>query len=441
MRTICKKAALIMVMVLVTSIRAQGVTFSVIHNFADSDGTSPRSRLLLSSNVLYGTTSSGGPYFDGGVFRVNTDGTGFTNIHSFDGTNGGAPFAGLVQSGSTLYGTTTALGGISDGTVYTIGIDGTGFSVLYRFPDFFDGGSPEGELLLNNDTLYGTTRYGSSYNRGTVFSFAPTQMAFSSLHTFGGSDGGQSMAGLVLSGDTLYGTTALGNNIFSVKTNGMGFTNLYTFGPRYLYPPLAILTNTDGASPHATLVLDGTNLYGTTTSGGAGGQGTVFRIGRDGTGFTNLHSFKPYALFPDDGGSPEAGLVLSSNRLYGVTQDNVIFALNTDGTGFTNLYTLHGEDGFSTWGALTISGHFLYGVASAGGTEGRGTVFALNLLDPIPLEITQQGNNVILSWTNLVFALQEASTVTGPFYTVQSATSPYTNSITGSSKFYRLKAN
>jgi uncharacterized repeat protein (TIGR03803 family) len=326
--------------------------------------------------------------------------------------------------------------------VFTIQTDGAGFIVLYRFPGFFDGLSPEGELLLSNGTLYGTTRYGSSYGDGTVFSLAPTVMAFSTLHIFTGADGAQSRAGLVLSGDTLYGTTSLGNGaIFAVKTNGTGFTNLYTFGPSYLYLPLAIDTNTDGASPHSTLAIEGNTLYGTTVSGGAGGRGTVFRVGTDGTGFTNLHSFQAYALAPNDGGSPEGGLVLSGNRLYGITQDGVIFAANTDGTGFTNLYTLTGTDGFSTWGTLVMSDHVLYGVASSGGTAGRGTIFALHLLDSIPLKIKQQGNSVILNWTDTDFALQEGSSATGPFYTVQGATSPYTNLIIGSQKFYRLQGN
>jgi uncharacterized repeat protein (TIGR03803 family) len=434
---------LTLMMALASTVEMPGVTFTAIHSFSDSDGRFPRSRLLMSSNVLYGTTSSGGAYGGGTVFRINTDGTGFTNLHDFDGTNGWAPVAGLVLSGGTLYGTTTTPGGTTDGTVFTIQTDGTAFSVLFRFPGFLDGLSPEGELLLSKDTLFGTTRYGSSYGDGTVFSFTPAGTAFSTLHVFSGSDGAQSMAGLALSGDTLYGTTALGNGtIFSVKTNGTGFTNLYTFGPQYLYIPLVIYTNTDGGSPHSTLVVDGENLYGTSTSGGAGGRGTVFRIRTDGTGFTSLHSFEPYAPDLPGGGSPEAGLVLSSNRLYGVTKDGVLFALNPDGTAFTNLYTLNGgTDGFSTWGPLMISGHVLYGVASFGGTEGRGTVFALNLLDAIPLQILQQANGVILSWTNALFTLQEASSALGPFSTVQSATNSYTNTISDPQKFYRLQGN
>src|SRR5258708_6814701 len=49
----------------------------------------------------------------------------------------------------------------------------------------------------------------------------------------------------------------------------------------------------DGASPYARLIASvwGNTLYGTTGYGGGSGQGTVFAVNTDGTGFTNLHSF------------------------------------------------------------------------------------------------------------------------------------------------------
>jgi len=54
-------------------------------------------------------------------------------------------------------------------------------------------------------------------------------------------------------------------------------------------------------------------LYGTTPYGGASGGGTVFAINTDGTGFRNLHSFTGGS----DGANPFAGLILSGNTLYG----------------------------------------------------------------------------------------------------------------------------
>ena len=40
------------------------------------------------------------------------------------------------------------------------------------------------------------------------------------------------------------------------------------------------------------LILSGNTLYGTARSGGSSGNGTVFALNTDGTGFTNLHSFR-----------------------------------------------------------------------------------------------------------------------------------------------------
>jgi uncharacterized repeat protein (TIGR03803 family) len=75
--------------------------------------------------------------------------------------------------------------------------------------------------------------------------------------------------------------------VFAVNTNGTGFTNLHSFtstsGPSY--------TNSDGANPIATLISSGNTLFGTTWQGGGSGIGTIFSINTDGTGFTTLHSF------------------------------------------------------------------------------------------------------------------------------------------------------
>src|SRR6266853_1327074 len=47
----------------------------------------------------------------------------------------------------------------------------------------------------------------------------------------------------------------------------------------------------DGAVPYAGLMLSGNKLYGTTALSGSSDAGTVFAMKSDGTGFTNLYSF------------------------------------------------------------------------------------------------------------------------------------------------------
>lgn len=71
-------------------------------------------------------------------------------------------------------------------------------------------------------------------------------------------------------------------------------------------------SGSDGGNPYGALVLSGTTLYGTANSGGSHGNGTIFAINADGTGFTNLHSFAT-----SDGINPYDGLILSGNTLYG----------------------------------------------------------------------------------------------------------------------------
>jgi uncharacterized repeat protein (TIGR03803 family) len=89
---------------------------------------------------------------------------------------------------------------------------------------------------------------------------------------------------------------------------------------------------------------------------------------------------------------------------------------------------------------LVLNGPSFYGTAQDGGTNGNGTVFALN---QVPVAVTlifqQAPDAVILTWANPVFALQSAPALTEPFTNVPSATSPYTNALTGSQLYFRLQ--
>jgi len=60
---------------------------------------------------------------------------------------------------------------------------------------------------------------------------------------------------------------------------------------------------------------------------------------------------------------------------------------------------------------------------------------------PIPLNFQRDGNKLVLTWADASFALQAAPGVTGTFTNVPGAASPYTNSVIGPSKFFRLKSN
>ena len=397
----------------VFAVNTDGTGFTNLHSFSalnyntNSDGIAPQAGLILSGNTLYGTAAYGGSSGNGTVFAVNTNGTGFTNLHNFTArdqtyntnSDGAYPEAGLVLSNNTLYGTASGGGSSAYGTVFKVNTDGTGFTNLHSFTAVSpydpqnpqtnsDGAIPQAGLILSGNILYGTAAYGGSLGGGTVFAVNTNGTGFTNLHSFTAlnnntnSDGAYLEAGLVLSNNTLCSTANRGGSsgegtAFSLHTDGTGFTILHSF-TAITVPS----TNSDGATPYAGLITNssGNILYGTAGAGGSSGNGTVFAVNTDGTGFTNLHSFT-YS----DGASPGAGLVLSGNTLYGTalyggsSGNGTVFAVHTDGTGFTTLYSFTGgSDGGYPHPGLILSGNILYGTAIQGGSLGGGTVFAVH---------------------------------------------------------------
>ena len=189
------------------------------------------------------------------------------------------------------------------------------FTVLKSFGILTNvtGHNPQSTVVQGPDgTLYGTTSIGEG-PAGTVFKVQPDGSGFTVLKWFTNSiEGAQPVAGLTLSGSVLYGTTAGGGGsnfgtVFKLNTDGTGYTLLKSF------------TGSDGLTPgHAGVVLSGGVLYGTTYYGGSSGNGTVFKLNPDGTGFSNLHSFTaldPHSITNDDGANPNFGLTLSGSVL------------------------------------------------------------------------------------------------------------------------------
>src|SRR5208283_4630418 len=91
------------------------------------------------------------------------------------------------------------------------------------------------------------------------------------------------------------------------RVTAQTFTTLHSFTA---LDPYTGTTNSDGANPYAGLILSRNTLYGTAEDGGSSGNGTVFAVNTDGTGFTNLYSFTPTpapAYTNSDGANPWAG--------------------------------------------------------------------------------------------------------------------------------------
>ena len=97
--------------------------------YTNNEGAFPRPGLAHWGNTLYGTTSVGGQFGSGTVYKVNTDGTGFTVLTHNGNTNG--PWIGthsmerFVSSGSTLFAAAQYGGDEGRGGIYRIDLEPT----------------------------------------------------------------------------------------------------------------------------------------------------------------------------------------------------------------------------------------------------------------------------------------------------------------------------
>lgn len=349
-------------------------------------GTTPQGTLVRGADgSYYGLCASGGMYGGGTIFKVTIEGFLTTLVHL-----SGVPTLGrLAQAADgTVFGTTVG-GGLAAGygTAFSLPLGGapaiiahlpptTGTTAISSTRGLFQG--PDG-------LLYGVSSAGGTLNFGSVFKMT-TGGSLTTITSFSGTTGANlgsaPLAPLILGADGNYwgstssgGTSALGV-VFKLTPGGVQ-TNVAAFS--------GTTGSVLGSSPQGRLLLasDG-NYYGTTTSGGSGANGTIFRI-TPGSVFTNLVNFTGQ-LGAVPGTAPSGNLVQGADgSLFGVTNTGSVANLGTiykvtTGGAFTSLANFTGTSGVlpgsSPSGGLYVGpdGHF-YGMCSTSGSHGIGTIF------------------------------------------------------------------
>jgi uncharacterized repeat protein (TIGR03803 family) len=150
---------------------------TVLYTFQNgADGNGPLGALRMDAQGnLYGTTSGteSGPNQNGTVFKLSPSGEE-TVLWEFQGYPDGAqPAAGVIMDAEgNFYGTTSGGGGFHAGTVFKISKNGFE-TVLYSFYGGSDGGNPVAPLVLGaNGNLYGTASthgFSNYFPSGNVF--------------------------------------------------------------------------------------------------------------------------------------------------------------------------------------------------------------------------------------------------------------------------------
>ncbi len=303
-----------------------------------NSGYYPWGLVIDSSGNLYGTTNQGGLFLNsddewaGVVFKFSTSTKKYTVLHRF----GSSSSDGLIPAGpltfssnGNLYGMTNYGGTTGDGTIFEVTPAGVE-TVDYSFPatltyptsnvfrdskgNFFglaDFGTTLFEVtaggqskILNNgigaigSELYDVGRSAAGNFYGEFSNQADSGLSYSGLWEVRSSDdvlsqyyfvdGCSSLCSslsvpdgpFVFSNGNIYGTTIGARNATGTWVNGAVYEFSQATGVvNTLYTFCSLANCADGSQPRSGVAADSKgNLYGTTWSGGASGNGVVFKL-------------------------------------------------------------------------------------------------------------------------------------------------------------------
>ncbi len=331
------------------------------------------------SGNLYGFSNNYGTIFE--IAKGTETATTLASL------NGDVQPSGLtIDSSGDLFGTTLEGGTYGAGDIFELTKGSSTITTLASFTGRTgNGGLPRGLIVDSNGNLFGATTYGGTYEYGTLFELAAGSSTITTLASFANNTdiGGLPDAGVTMdSNGNLFGTTSSGGaygggTVYELANGSSTITPLASFG--------GSTGNTGSGYSFSGVVVDSSdNLYGTTEYGGTFNAGTVFEVTTGSGIITNLASFSDEPG-SNTGSIPYAGLVMDGNgNLFGTTSygglnnAGTVFELAQGSNTITTLAAFNRGNGVEPEASVILdSSGNIYGTTAGGDLEDDGTVFEL----------------------------------------------------------------
>jgi uncharacterized repeat protein (TIGR03803 family) len=370
-------------------------------SFNGTNGSEPYAGLITDGKGnFYGTTRYGGNGYVSGndqtgygtVFCYSASTRTISLIAAFNGTNGSQPRGALLSDGAgDFYGTTSEGGAYGLGTIFKCSLSG----VITTVASFngANGAYPICGLVVENGNLFGTTAAGGSFGVGTVFEYSASG-GLRALASFNGANGAFPLTGLAMDGSgNLYGTTIWGGP-GSSGTTQPGYGTIFELVR--VPPACARAWGGNGAGADGEL---GAGSPGTTLSSGATPTRVKASPGGDAfTDVTQTASGYTHTLALRADGTIWAWGTNTSGELGNDTTTSTtlpVQVLNSSGTGpLENVLMVAAGNHFSMAVVGTASGETIYTWGANGsGQLGNGTTTS----SPLPVVAYTAGANTILS--------------------------------------------
>jgi len=180
--------------------------FQIIYHITDSNQGVCSTNMIIENDILYGTFQYGGANHKGTLYSLDLLTHTYTVLHHFENSEGSSVFINPVLYNDALYGIiSTSYPQSFSMHIYKYDLSNNSFALINDFSSVSLGYAPAGNIVLDNDKIYGTTNDMGSF-AGHIYRYDIDTDQLTSLYDITDNQTA-SLTGLVKYGDVLYGMT------------------------------------------------------------------------------------------------------------------------------------------------------------------------------------------------------------------------------------------